>query len=106
MARLYLTAKGYNLIEKNFSRKGGEIDLIFFSPDKMIVFVEVKTQKNSSPFSIYASLTKRKKKRLLVIINKWLLSKSLVSWPWRVDFVGIVYGKITSIEHFEFVSLY
>lgn len=39
----YLVEKGYRIISRNTRNKIGEIDIITFSPDKTLVFVEVKT---------------------------------------------------------------
>lgn len=97
--------KGYLELERNFTQKGGEIDLILKSPDGFIVFVEVKSQRSDSDFSIYSSLSHQKKVSLKRTINKWLLSKGKLLKPWRVDFVGIIYKKPLVIEHFEFVDL-
>ena len=45
VAERYLKQKGYNIIEKNFSCRQGEIDLIAQNKE-YIVFVEVKTRSN------------------------------------------------------------
>ena len=39
----YLVEKGYKIIERNFRKKWGEIDIIAKAPDKTLVFIEVKT---------------------------------------------------------------
>ena len=39
----YLVDKGYQIIGRNYREKFGEIDIITKSPDKTLVFVEVKT---------------------------------------------------------------
>ena len=43
----FLTARGYELIERNFTSRYGEIDLICRDGD-MLVFVEVKMRRPSS----------------------------------------------------------
>ena len=45
-AAVYLKEKGYNVIQRNFRCKTGEIDIICVK-DGCTVFVEVKTRKNS-----------------------------------------------------------
>lgn len=42
-AETYLRSKRYRIIERNFRRPWGELDLITHSPDGTLVFVEVKT---------------------------------------------------------------
>lgn len=39
----YLVENGYKVIERNFRKKWGELDIIAIAPDKTLVFVEVKT---------------------------------------------------------------
>lgn len=39
----YLVDKGYKIIERNFRKPWGELDIIAKSPDRTLVFVEVKT---------------------------------------------------------------
>src|SRR3989344_2442581 len=39
----YLVEKRYKIIERNFRKKWGEIDIIAKAPDKTLVFIEVKT---------------------------------------------------------------
>ena len=43
----YLVNKGYEILTRNYREKFGEIDIVSKSPDKTLVFVEVKTM--SSP---------------------------------------------------------
>lgn len=46
----YLVNKGYKIIERNFRKPWGEIDIISKSPDKVLVFVEVKAMKKLDKF--------------------------------------------------------
>lgn len=46
----YLVDKGYKIIERNFRRPWGELDIIAKSRDKTLIFVEVKTMR--SPYGI------------------------------------------------------
>ncbi len=39
----YLVNKGYQIIDRNYRQRFGEIDIITKSPDKTLVFIEVKT---------------------------------------------------------------
>lgn len=42
----YLEEQGYFILEKNYSSKTGEIDLILLDSEDTYIFVEVKTRKN------------------------------------------------------------
>ena len=48
LACRYLVDKGYKIIERNFRKPWGELDIIAKSPGKILVFVEVKTVRQSS----------------------------------------------------------
>ncbi|MBI2033487.1 MAG: YraN family protein [Candidatus Liptonbacteria bacterium] len=39
----FLKSKGYQIIKRNYQKPWGEIDIIAFTPDKTLVFFEVKT---------------------------------------------------------------
>jgi Holliday junction resolvase-like predicted endonuclease len=54
MACGYLVDKDYSIIDKNFGLKFGEIDIIALSPDKTLVFIEVKTM-NSPAMAVHKS---------------------------------------------------
>lgn len=41
----YLKRKGYRIIERNKREKWGELDIVAMTPDKTLVFVEVKTMR-------------------------------------------------------------
>jgi len=43
LACKYLVDKGYRLLQRNYRKPWGEIDIIAKSPEKTLVFVEVKT---------------------------------------------------------------
>lgn len=43
----YLEKRGYKIIERNYWKPWGELDIIATAPDKVLVFVEVKTIYNN-----------------------------------------------------------
>lgn len=50
IAENFLVNKGYQLVERNYRHKRGEIDLIVRNPNNNLIFVEVKTRvKNENP---------------------------------------------------------
>lgn len=65
----YLQKNGYEIVERNFSSKYGEIDIIALK-NKIIHFVEVKSGKDFEP--IYA-ITAKKMSRIMKTIDYYLL---------------------------------
>lgn len=107
VALAYLQQDGFSLVEQNFSTTDGEIDLIM-RKDDFLVFIEVKSIKDTENYSIYDRLTETKKKRIRKSIDSWLNKNDLQECIWRFDYVGIAYSKDRSefaIEHFDFIDL-
>lgn len=72
----YLQKLGYELLERNFRGKRGEIDIIM-TKGVVIVFVEVKYRRQGSfGYSAY-SITESKKKKLYKIAEEYLTEKHL-----------------------------
>jgi putative endonuclease len=44
----YLENRGYKVLDRNWRIKEGELDIVLLSPEKEIVFVEVKTRTSAS----------------------------------------------------------
>jgi putative endonuclease len=85
----YLESKWYEIVDRNYQIKWGEIDLIMRTEDLMI-FVEVKYRTNDShghPLDTF-TLPKRRalKRTIMLYVAKCWLSLDHI----RVDFVGIM----------------
>lgn len=61
---LYLEKKGYRIIGRNVSNRFGEIDIICISPDKNLVFTEVKYRKDHDRFDPLEAVDARKIRRI------------------------------------------
>ena len=64
LALRYLQSKGLSLIEKNFSCRYGEIDLVMLHK-KVVVFVEVRYRKNTQFGTGAETVDYRKQQKLL-----------------------------------------
>jgi putative endonuclease len=101
LAARHLTAKGYNLIAKNYFIRGGEIDLIL-KKDGIIVFVEVKTRRTGKFGTAADALTPNKKRKLLRAIRTYL--GTLTGFTnWRADLVAIDFTAYNraNITHYK-----
>lgn len=67
----YYRKKGYEIRERNFHSRYGEVDLIA-EKDNLIVFVEVKTRNENSVEAPSASVTKSKQKKLMLTAMKYM----------------------------------
>jgi putative endonuclease len=70
-ALAHLQQQGLVLVERNFSCKGGELDLIM-QAGTMLVFVEVRRRAENSFGGAVASITRSKQRRLVVAAQRYL----------------------------------
>lgn len=91
LALEYLQSHGLTLIERNFSCKLGEIDLIMMDKHAL-VFIEVRSRTKADAFDPIESITYHKQRRLLQTGTYYLQSKGwLDAYPCRFDVIGITY---------------
>ena len=95
----YLIRKGYTIIEKNYSYRRFEIDIIA-KQKNTIVFVEVKTRQTSSFGFPEESVDNRKIKHILNCADHYIYQ---IQWTGniRFDIISILFKPSLSIEHIE-----
>ena len=102
----YLIGKGYQIIEQNYLKPWGEIDLIGRLRNNLIFF-EVKTRdlKNVEHFLPEHSIDRRKIRNLQKICETYLNEKRYpVNQQWQIDVISIAIDKIrekAKIKHIE-----
>ena len=103
----YLKNKGYLVIDRNFNRKCGELDIIT-KKDNKIIFVEVKTRdisRNTEQGAGEESVNYYKQKKLLKTAELYILEKKLPeNMFWQFDVLSISIdkqAKIAKIKHIE-----
>jgi len=95
----YLTAHGYKIIERNFSCRIGEIDIIAEDGDT-IVFAEVKTRRSMRYGLPCESITDNKKRHILRTIKYYLMVRGIGDRDLRVDVVEILHKEgISYVRH-------
>lgn len=73
----YLTRKGFEILERNYSVKQGEIDIIA-KKDNEIIFAEVKSRKTLSPdYLPKEAVTKQKQSRIIAAALAYIEEKQL-----------------------------
>lgn len=88
-ALAYLRGEGLRLVERNFRCRAGEIDLICRDGDTL-VFVEVRFRKDAGHGGPLASITWRKRRRL-IRAALYYLHRHKLDWkvPCRFDVIGM-----------------
>ena len=95
----YLLSKGFELVERNYRTRYGELDLIM-RDDDTLVFVEVKWRASVAYGSPVEAVDERKRRAVRSIAETYLAERE----PWfdeaRFDVVGILGGGAGArIEH-------
>lgn len=99
LAVAFLEERGWQIIERNYRRKGIELDIIGRDPDRGIVFVEVRTRRSGSAGSAWESITQAKANRLRRGAATWL-SESGIRHPVHLDAIAIrLRGAEAIVEH-------
>ena len=99
-----LTAKGYEILERNYRFGHGEIDIIAKDPkDNYTVFVEVKARQNLEYGQPEYAITKSKQRQIKKMAELYLYDKGITEIDCRFDVVAILFrGKIRPVvNHYE-----
>lgn len=84
----YLEEKGYQIIERNFKCKQGEIDIIAKEKNEY-VFIEVKTRTNSSYGMPSEAVDEKKQKHIWDAAKYYLYSHHLEKQYVRFDVIEV-----------------
>ena len=104
MAGKALIAKGYTILENNFSNRYGEIDIIAKDKD-ILVFVEVKA-KTGEEFGLPEEMINRGK--LQKVKNMALIYMKGENLPCRIDVIAVVLSQennLIRLTHYENVYM-
>jgi putative endonuclease len=101
----YLRRKGYTILERNFSCRFGEIDIIA-KRRGYVVFAEVKLRKNANFAEAREFVTASKQQRIISTARLWLSRHGMEELQPRFDVIEIYapYGEESrhvEINHIE-----
>lgn len=89
MAQNYLENLGYIILDRNFSCKFGEIDLIG-KDNNYVAFVEVKTRYSTLYGYPREAVTKNKQLKIYKVAQLYILKKKLFKNNFRFDVMEII----------------
>ncbi len=99
-AESYLKKKGLKILQKNYSTKLGEIDLICFDKkSKEYVFVEVKSRSSTEFGSPSEAVNFKKQHKIRNVASLYLKLNKLTEEKIRFDVVEVLDDKINHIEY-------
>ncbi|MEX2245833.1 MAG: YraN family protein [Dehalococcoidia bacterium] len=104
VAAAHLEAKGYTILEHNFSVPEAELDLIARDANTL-VFVEVRTRRGAADGIAAMSVNHRKAEKLLLAVDHYLdAHPALADTPMRIDVVTVELdrsGAVRAVTHYE-----
>lgn len=95
IAARYLEDKGFEIIDKNYKKKWGELDIVA-KKDGLLFFVEVKTRdaKNVEHYLAEYSIDAIKKKKLQKMCETYLSEKRYpIEQKWQIDVIAVEIDK-------------
>ena len=103
IARRFLRAKGYLILDANWTTAFGEIDIVAKRND-VLVFVEVKTRRAASTETALEAVTPSKHERILKAVYQYLHVHDIDSETvWRIDVIAVAIAgdRQPRIDHVE-----
>jgi putative endonuclease len=106
LAGEHLVRRGFQIVERNFRTRFGELDIVAFD-GRVLAFCEVKTRRmrpgQGSPFDAIRALKRSQVRRMAAV---WLNARSERPYAQelRFDAIGVTFdlsGRLLSIEHLE-----
>lgn len=105
LACKYLISNGYKVIERNFRKPWGEIDIISRDADGVVVFVEVKTMRNRPDLKPEDNLTAQKLKKIQRTASMYVgynEDKIIEAVGWRIDLLAVcLAANEVDIRHYK-----
>lgn len=99
LAQEYLKAQGYQIVEKNFYTRFGEIDIIA-RDGAYLVFLEVKYRRSAAGGYPAEAVDRRKQQRIYRAAQYYLYKRGLpADIPCRFDVAAIQGDEITLIKN-------
>jgi putative endonuclease len=92
-----LKANGYRIITTNFTCKIGEIDIIA-EDKKYLIFVEVRSKKNSKYGFPQETVNKKKQNKIKKVALYYLQINDMIDKNCRFDVVAIIFNPVLKVE--------
>ena len=103
LAAAHLESKGYRILERNYRRREGEIDIVA-ARGGCLVFVEVRTRRGQERGSAVESVGPAKGARLVALAEAYCQERPDLPPDRRIDVVAVELspaGRLLSIQHIE-----
>ncbi|MFO8029864.1 MAG: YraN family protein [Cyclonatronaceae bacterium] len=101
-AAAFLSDKGFLILDRNYRFMRAEVDIVA-ATQREIVFVEVKTRRNTSFGEPEERVDEKKKRQLFKVAEAWLHERKMEGSPVRFDVISVFRPEKEDerITHFE-----
>jgi len=101
----YLASRGYTIVERNYRKPWGEIDIIAKKKD-VLIFVEVKANQHPvAGFEPELRADRRKQEKIIRTARTYILERKLPeNQEWQIDVISIMLRRergIIAVKHFR-----
>lgn len=108
----FLTSKGFQIIERNFRIRGGEIDIIaietdLYTKEKTLVFLEVKTRSSQEFGSPLEAIGYYKMRALIKATQFYKMKHPQLPDLMRIDAVSVLLsedGQLLDVEQSKLIE--
>ncbi len=90
-AAAFLVELGYRVLHRNYSIAGGELDIVALTPERTLVFVEVKTRENETLVRPEEAVDRSKQEQLVRIAAAYIKRYHLYNEAVRYDIVAVIW---------------
>ena len=94
----YLVSKNYEILDRNWRIKEGEIDLVAISENGVVVFIEVKTRTSITFGHPLEAITRDRAYRLQRLALAWLTVHHRWGFEYRIDAAAVLISKGEKFE--------
>jgi len=99
----YLVGKNYEILDRNWRIREGEIDIVALNPTGVFSFVEVKTRSSVAFGHPFEAITRDKAHRMQRLALAWLATHGCLGCDYQIDVAAVLVqpdGKL-AIEYRE-----
>ena len=106
LAADHLSRRGFEIVERNYRTRWGELDIVAFD-GATLVFCEVKTRRlESAAQSPFDAIRRGKRSQVRKMAGRWLCERTdrRYAEALRFDAIGVTFdpsGRLVGIEHLE-----
>lgn len=106
LARIHVEGLGWQVVDRNWRCRHGELDLVARDEHGDLVFCEVKTRRSARFGGPLEAVDDDKARRLRRLAWAWLADHGERSAAFRIDLIGILAptGAPPSLEHLRAVA--